>query len=242
MEIKQILLITDGRSNIGGDPVLPAARAADEGITVNTIGIIDDESDERSADEIKAIARAGKGTWQIVSLDMLPATVCSITHRTVQSTLESIVNRQIERLLGPEIKNIEPAMRLPLMRYADELAENTALKCIILVDCSNSMAAKLKTARAAIIDLLASFKIRKAGGCLAVIAFPGQGTDTQQLICPFTSDLELLKRKLNSLQYHGNTPTAPAIDMAVHYMLNSFFYGESMLSRSQQCIMKPFIL
>lgn len=39
--MKQILLITDGCSNVGPSPVLAAAEAQEEGITVNVVGVID---------------------------------------------------------------------------------------------------------------------------------------------------------------------------------------------------------
>jgi Ca-activated chloride channel family protein len=220
MEMKQILLITDGRSNVGGDPARAAAYAAQNGITVNAVGIIDGDNDVLSSDEIKAIALAGNGTWQMVPLGMLSATMCTVTYRSMHNTLENIVNAQVKKIVGSDMLDIEPAMRLPLVRYADTLADETPLRCVILVDCSNSMAVKLKTARAAILDLLASFKVRRAGGNLAVIAFPGQSGSHYQMICPFTDDMELLKGHLNELKHRGNTPTAHAINAAISYILN----------------------
>lgn len=39
--MKQIMLITDGCSNVGESPVMAAALAKQEGITVNVVGIVD---------------------------------------------------------------------------------------------------------------------------------------------------------------------------------------------------------
>ena len=41
--IKQILLITDGCSNQGEDPIAMAALAREQGITVNVIGVMEND-------------------------------------------------------------------------------------------------------------------------------------------------------------------------------------------------------
>ena len=66
-EINQILLITDGCSNQGEDPIAMAALANEQGITVNVIGVIDqDVIDEKGVKEIEGISMAGNGVSQIV--------------------------------------------------------------------------------------------------------------------------------------------------------------------------------
>ena len=40
---KQILLITDGCSNHGEDPIAMAALAKEQGITVNVIGVMEND-------------------------------------------------------------------------------------------------------------------------------------------------------------------------------------------------------
>ena len=44
--LKQILLLTDGCSNKGEDPSATAALAYQQGITVNVIGILEDDQTE----------------------------------------------------------------------------------------------------------------------------------------------------------------------------------------------------
>ena len=39
--MKQIILVTDGCSNVGVSPVSAAAQAYEEGVVVNVIGIVD---------------------------------------------------------------------------------------------------------------------------------------------------------------------------------------------------------
>lgn len=60
--MKQILLITDGCSNVGASPVMAAAHALQEGITVNVAGVIDYGTiGELGSLEIAEIAKAGGG-------------------------------------------------------------------------------------------------------------------------------------------------------------------------------------
>lgn len=58
--MKQILLITDGCSNVGVSPVIAAAQAHTEGVTVNVIGVVDQgELGMLGTEEIREIAAAG---------------------------------------------------------------------------------------------------------------------------------------------------------------------------------------
>lgn len=60
--MKQILIITDGCSNVGVSPVMAAAQALREGITVNVAGVIDYGTiGELGSAEIQEIAKAGEG-------------------------------------------------------------------------------------------------------------------------------------------------------------------------------------
>ncbi|OZI12109.1 hypothetical protein CEW92_08040, partial [Bacillaceae bacterium SAS-127] len=74
--IKQILLLTDGCSNSGEDPVAMATLAAEQGITVNVIGIVGREAENpRGLTEIDHIALSGGGISQIVYKTQLSHTV-----------------------------------------------------------------------------------------------------------------------------------------------------------------------
>ena len=60
--MKQILLITDGCSNVGLSPIVAAAQAYSEGITINVVGVLDGgDVGEYGAKEIQEIAHAGGG-------------------------------------------------------------------------------------------------------------------------------------------------------------------------------------
>lgn len=58
--LRQILLITDGCSNQGEDPIAMAALAKEQGISVNVIGVMDnDVIDDNGMQEIEGIALSG---------------------------------------------------------------------------------------------------------------------------------------------------------------------------------------
>lgn len=99
--MKQILLITDGCSNVGVSPVLAAAEAREEGITVNVVGVIDYGTiGELGSREIEDIARAGGGISQIVGTRQLAHTMQMMTRKTVVQTIQQAVNRELTQILG----------------------------------------------------------------------------------------------------------------------------------------------
>lgn len=64
--LNQILLITDGCSNHGEDPLAMAAFAKEQGITVNVIGIMEENQiDPEAMKEVEGIALAGGGVHQV---------------------------------------------------------------------------------------------------------------------------------------------------------------------------------
>lgn len=74
--LNQILLITDGCSNHGEDPLAMAAFAKEQGITVNVIGIMEENQiDPEAMKEVEGIALAGGGVHQVVYASQLSQTV-----------------------------------------------------------------------------------------------------------------------------------------------------------------------
>src|SRR5699024_7439668 len=92
--LKQILLITDGCSNQGEDPVAVAALAKEQGITVNVIGILDETQSEEAVglQEVEGIAMSGGGISQLVYKEALPQTVQMVTKQAMTQTLQGFVN------------------------------------------------------------------------------------------------------------------------------------------------------
>src|SRR5699024_2092272 len=113
--LKQILLITDGCSNRGEDPAATAALAHQQGITVNVIGILDDDhtEDPEGLQEVEDVALSGGGVSQIVYKQSLSQTVQIVTKQGLTPTPQRLVNKGLEQRLGPKqpLEDLEPEKR-----------------------------------------------------------------------------------------------------------------------------------
>jgi Ca-activated chloride channel family protein len=217
--IKQIIIITDGRSNIGGDPEKAAALAKEKGIIISGIGIIDNSGeDENDIKEVEAIARAGGGIADFCYIENLGKTLQVLTQKTVNNTLECIVNKQLKSIAGIDISNVEPESRIRLVDFIEKYGDRVSLKCCIVLDTSKSMTYKLDMAKRCIKDLLNTLNCRQGEIKLSIITYPGTGYDICSVICPFTNDSLELEESLKSVKARGGTPTGPAIDMAARYI------------------------
>ncbi|HYF75339.1 MAG TPA: VWA domain-containing protein [Candidatus Nitrosocosmicus sp.] len=234
-EIKQIIVVTDGRSNIGVSPAEAAKRAYDAGITVSTIGIINlrGSSDEIDIEEVEEIAKAGGGLCEYSHIEDLGRTIKNLTHRTAQRTIEQIVSRQLKQIMGEEIESLEPKSRLKIVDFIDKYGENINLKCIVVLDTSGSMRDKLSIARRSVVELLENLQGRKGSSSIAVIAYPGETDGMCSIICSFTSELSILKQKLELIRSGGGTPTGPAILKACELMYQ--YYEVSGENIAEQC-------
>lgn len=228
--IQQILLITDGCSNVGMDPCAAAAHAASENITVNVVGVIDGGSlGEHGAMEIQEIARAGGGMSRIVTAEQLSQTVQMVTRRTVTHTLHQVVQHELKHILqknnedgsSPDaLEELPPGQRAEVVRVIDEMGESSLLKVALLIDASASMRPKLTAVKEAIYDLMLSLQARKGKSEISVFHFPGKRKDSMMDL-DWTSDLTRTNDLFRKLPMKGTTPTGPAIMDVVQFMLNS---------------------
>ena len=215
--LRQILLLTDGCSNSGEDPIAIAALAKEEGLTVNVIGLVDDgDLGERGMAEVEAIAQAGGGISDIVYARQLSQTVQMVTRKAMTQTIHGVVNREISQILGSEkeLEDIEPDKRGQLMDVVDELGETFDLELFILVDTSASMRNKLPLVKDALIDLSISLKSRRGDNQFALYSFPGKKSDIQKVIS-WTPQLESISSSFKKMTTSGITPTGPAIHEAI---------------------------
>lgn len=214
MEIKQIVIITDGKSNVGIRPEEAAKKAADEGVAVSVIGIVD-ELDEGSVGEIKRIAEAGKGIYDLVTIDKLSYSMQMVTRRTVHKTIAEVVDMQLREMIGEGLEDIHPRFRGQVIDYIEKLSDESDLKCIILIDTSGSMTYKLDMVKYSTVNLLKSFSGRKGKSSIAVISYPGMNGELARLISDFTDNPRDLERFLKDIRAEGGTPTGPAIIRAM---------------------------
>ncbi|MRX72969.1 VWA domain-containing protein [Bacillus lacus] len=228
--VKQILLITDGCSNHGEDPVAMAALAAAQNITVNVIGVMDETvMDQEAMNEIENIASSGNGVSQVVYAQQLSHTVQMVTRKAMTQTLQGVVNKELQQILGKKVsmEELPPEQRGEVMEVVDELGETVALEILILVDLSASMKPKLPTVKEALLDLSISLNSRIGDNEFSVSIFPGKKDETE-CILDWTPRLQSLSSIFPKLTTGGLTPTGPAIRAA----LQSFKTGSSRLRES----------
>ncbi|KRE45269.1 vWA domain-containing protein [Paenibacillus sp. Soil522] len=212
--MKQILLITDGCSNVGLSPVVAAAHAQSDGISVNVVGVLDHgDVGELGAAEIDEIARAGGGLSRMVNMRQLSQTVQMMTRKTVVQTIQLAVQKELKQVLGNgSIEALPPEKRADVVRVIDELGETSSLQVALLIDASASMKPKLAAVEEAIRDLMLSLQARQGKSEISVFHFPGsRHGDDCVMDLGWTSHLNGVYGIFPRLQMGGTTPTGPAI-------------------------------
>lgn len=217
--LKQILLITDGCSNKGEDPAATAAIAAQQGITVNVIGILDDDQTEQpeGLQEVEDIALSGEGVSQIVYKQSLAQTVQMVTKQAMTQTLQGFVNKELKQILGPNqsLEEIEPEKRGEIMEVVEDMGETCDLEVLVLVDTSASMHDKLQTVKEALIDLSISLNARIGRNRFCIFSFPGRRKSIQK-VSDWSPKLDEISSVFPKLTSGGITPTGPAIRDAMY--------------------------
>lgn len=217
--LRQILLITDGCSNQGTDPAAMAALARESGITVNVIGVMENDTiDDQGMKEIEAIASAGGGVSQIVYAQALSHTVQMVTRKAMTTTIQGVINKELKQILGraSTIEDLPPDKRGEVIEVVDELSETSDLEVLVLVDTSASMKHKLPTVKESLIDLSISLNSRIGNNRFSVFIFPGKKNDVEKLL-DWTPKLESLSKIFEKLTPRGITPTGPALSEALQY-------------------------
>ena len=219
--MKQILLITDGCSNVGESPVSAAAQAYAEGITVNVAGVVDEGSiGEYGATEIAEIARAGGGISRIVTSRQLSRTVQMMTRQTVAGTIRQAVNQELRQLFGVnDVGSLPPPKRGEVVKVMEEMEETMALSVALLIDASASMKPKLHAVEEAIRDLTLSLQARTGQSRVSVFHFPG---DSPYSCCVmdagWITDASGIGSLFGKIRMRGTTPTGPALLQVVDYI------------------------
>ncbi|MCK0473641.1 VWA domain-containing protein [Halalkalibacter sp. APA_J-10(15)] len=216
--LRQVLLLTDGHSNHGEDPIAIAALAKEQGITVNVVGIVDDNHlSEKGIEEIEAIAMAGNGVSQIVYAKQLPQTVQMVTRKAMTQTIHGVVNKELSQILGDstEMEDLPPNKRGEVMEVVDELGETMSLEVLLLVDTSASMKNKLPMVQEALTDLSISLTSRIGANRFSLYSFPGKRKNIDKLL-DWSPKLQSLTSLFQKLSSGGITPTGPALKEALH--------------------------
>ncbi|MDL4840498.1 VWA domain-containing protein [Aquibacillus rhizosphaerae] len=227
--LKQILLITDGCSNKGEDPSAVAALASQQGITVNVIGVLEDDQSEdpTGLQEVEDIAMSGGGVSQIVYKQALSQTVQTVTKQAMTQTLQGVVNQELKQILGPNdsLEELPPEQRGEIMEVVEDLGETCDLEVLVLVDTSASMHNKLPTVLEALIDLSVSMNARIGRNRFSIYSFPGKKKDIDKVL-DWSPKLDSISSVFPKLTSGGITPTGPALKEAMYQ------FGKKSLRRS----------
>ena len=219
--MKQIILITDGCSNVGVSPVVAAAHALEEGITVNVIGVVDQgEIGQYGMQEINEIAQAGGGLSRTVGSSSLSETVQMMTRKTVAHTVRQAVGAELRSIMGDEFKDIaalRPDKRAQVVRVIDEMEEMADLQIALLVDASASMKPKLGAVKEAIQDLMKSLQSRVGSSRMAVLHFPGTLGEEVRIDLKWSKHLAKVSELFYNINMKGTTPTGPALLQTIRY-------------------------
>ncbi|MFC5530030.1 vWA domain-containing protein [Cohnella yongneupensis] len=219
--MKQILLITDGGSNVGDSPVVAAAQAYAEGITVNVAGIVDEGAiGEYGATEIAEIAKAGGGISRIVTSVQLSRTVQMMTRQTIAGSIRQAVNQELKQLFGVDnVGALPPTKRSEVVKVMEEMEETMSLSVALLIDASASMKPKLHAVEEAIRDLTLSLQAREGKSQVAVFHFPGNSQDELCMLdAEWTSNASKIGSLFGKIRMKGTTPTGPALMQVVEYI------------------------
>lgn len=229
MTFKQIILVSDGESNYGMCPVEVSKRAFQNGIQVNTIGIVKNTGVEKPLVELEEIALNGGGLCQITNLENIATAMSMVTVGSIHNTIENIVNKELMEIMDVDIKEVPPKMRGKIVEMMDKLQEDIPIECLILLDVSGSMKGKISVAKRGILELLRFLKERNGSTMIGVITYPSEDS-TFEILSQFTSDIDYLESCLNCITTGGVTPTGPALEGGIEMLLNNT-YDEGVVFR-----------
>lgn len=221
-KLKQILLITDGGSNVGNDPVAIASMASEYGITINVIGIVDEDSlGEKGRSEVREIAAAGQGVYQFVHSTQLPKTVQMVTRKAMNQTIHQVVNKELRHILGDadQVETLPPEQRGKVVEVVEDLGERLEVDVLILVDTSASMTNKLPAVKQALRDLSLSMQSRIGANRFSLWTFPGRNVHVEKKM-DWSSEFASLEQMFTSISTQGTTPTGPALEEALTYFMS----------------------
>lgn len=215
--LKQILLLTDGCSNEGNDPIAVASMAREHGITVNVIGVLDDEHlGSKGKEEIIEIAKAGQGIHQLVYSRELPKTVQMVTRKAMNQTIQQVVNKELAHILGKDqnVQSLAPEQRSEVVEAVENMSETMSLDVLVLVDTSASMKHKLPSVKQALRDLSLSLQSRIGDHRFSLWVYPGKRTAADRKM-KWSTKMDALEKWLSNISTQGTTPTGPALAAAL---------------------------
>ncbi|AFS79366.1 hypothetical protein Curi_c23710 [Gottschalkia acidurici 9a] len=225
IQFKQIVLVTDGESNLGLNPIKVSEDGNKRGITISTIGITSDLEREESITEIKSIAEAGGGIWEHTNIKDLDTTMSMVTMKSVYKTIEEAVNKELKNIVGTELEEMHPSSRKKITDLIDKLGDEVNIECCVVIDCSGSMKDKIDIAKSSVLNLLRILNSRKGKTEISVIGYPYSKAEAYKVLCGFTENIIDLEKGLQKIQIGGQTPTGTALKGAIELLTEDIEYN-----------------
>lgn len=211
--MQQILLITDGCSNEGADPVKVALFATRQGIPINVIGVLDDGVlGEKGEREVIGIAVAGNGMYRFTKASELSKTVQMMTQHTMEISVQRSMSSRWGMNEFQSVVSLPPELRPSVAREVENAVEFAFLEVCLVIDLSGSMNPKRSYVVEAVRDLVHTLSSRSGRFQLDTIVFPdANGGIVRHLKVPATR----LADAIGKIDPQGNTPTGPALALAI---------------------------
>jgi len=217
--LKQIIVITDGHSNQGRDPIDAAREAKEYGITVNAVGVLDTGwMGSRGRQEVEGIAHVGGGVCQFTAAEDLGQTIYTVTTQLTRSYSQLIFNRQLRQKTGAGLTSLSPAQRAALVPLLMKLEEEIEMDVVLVLDTSGSMIKKKLALEESLAEMMICLGHRMGTVKLAIVQFPGPAGNGC-LIKPWQLNNARTSLILRAVTFGGPTPTGPAIEAAVTLLL-----------------------
>ncbi|MET3683748.1 Ca-activated chloride channel family protein [Alkalibacillus flavidus] len=212
--IKQVLLITDGCSNQGEDPVDVSRHIAKSGLSVNVIGVLDDDQteDPLGLQEVNDIAEAGGGISRIVYAEDLSETMQMVTQQAMTQTIQGFVHQELQQILGDGQSEdaLPPETRGEVQEVMEDLSETCDMQVLVLVDTSASMQTKMHAVKEALDDLMISLDAREGEFEYTVYQYPTR-KDVVKMLLDWTNDGKRIAKVFPKFAVGGITPTGAAL-------------------------------
>ena len=125
-----------------------------------------------------------------------------------------MVSQELKEILDVNMEDIAPMERHKFVKLVDRIGNEIDLKCLIILDISGSMKKKINIARKSIFELLLFLEERIGENNIGVMVFPYKEKH-YKLLCDFTTDIDMLREKVEIVETGGTTPTGFAIEEAI---------------------------
>ena len=210
-EINQIILVTDGCSNEGENPVTTAAYLFSQGVMVHVVGLLSGETAYHGEQESRRIAKAGGGQCHLIRPEEMTKTIHQVTQK---GAMDYLLQSEGAFLQGVRL---HPHKRMRVLGEMESVLEESAWRIVLLIDASASMRRFLPSIKRMVAELGIHLGARLGPTNLAICAFPGSNR-VVDVILPWRELGGRPSTLKKAFSFEGKTPTGPALRVAFGYL------------------------